>query len=657
MVDANVDVIAKCSFRCVVTLSGDSLEELLLSPSGKQHSMEYSSISPSDLTSSSSYGSSSTLQHGGEHITLQFGNYSNFVGAHYWNFLDELFGRKSLEAPESPYSQERFYYEKMYRSRTEQGRAMYYPRVMMFDLKGRAGYLHPEAMKNATKPVDERLHGIFGRTRYGAEGYGNAVANHWSGEVKVVQSQPIERNSFFDYLHSNSIGGSILDGEGDTAAEVEDEDRVDEDEYVIDSSNVTSWTNFLQAKLQDDSLMELPNFTSSELNPFDTFFCGTSYETIDKKVREDYIDVFRCLMEECDRVSCVNVMADIDDGFSGLAASFIEEIREEVPRAFLPIWAFTDPSQGKGKVCRKAVDPLLGPQYGALSLKSCNLPLFYSKAHSFANVIFPIDSSCSDNIAPCKINSDGTFYHTAAIVAAAMDTVMSSNYVKNVREGHNSTDLSLILGEVTQHGKYKFVDTELCFPADSFTHNSAHHYIPNGGILTSFTSSLSSAACGPWASGTTRTEEKFNVYSKGFFSRGLNCDLFRQKCLDLQTQPERQIGQQHLHLDSVIVPFNASSILTPVPIPVSYPDFFSKIIRVNEVQKTMRPLDAGAIATCGRSSLMPEHLKKVLRNWNECSKASSCRAAQWEKVGLPIEERLEISECLEQIVSTENDEF
>ena len=80
-------------------------------------------------------------------MTLQFGNDSNYVGAHYWNFLDELFGRKSLEDSESPCAHERFDFQKLYRSRGERGRVVNYPRVMMFDHAGQVGYLHPEAMQ------------------------------------------------------------------------------------------------------------------------------------------------------------------------------------------------------------------------------------------------------------------------------------------------------------------------------------------------------------------------------------------------------------------------------------------------------------------------------------------------------------------------------
>ena len=611
--------------------------------------------SSSLLPLSSSFGTSSAAHHGGEQITLQFGSYSNFVGAHYWNFLDELYGRKALETSDSPCYQERFHHEKLYRSRTEGGHTANYPRALMFDLKGRAGYLHPEAMENAKKPIDERLHGIFGDGSSGSGGYGNVASSNWTGDVKVVQSKPIERNKFFEYLQASSIGSDTLDI-GNATETVDSGMDGEEDEYVIDSGDVKSWTDFLQAKLCNDSLMELPNFTSGNLEPFDTFFSGTSNEYIDKRVREDYMDAFRCLMEECDRISNVNVMTDVDDGFSGFVTSFLEELRDELPRTFLPVWAFTDPLQGSGQFGRKAVDPLLGPQYGALSLKSCNVPLFYSKVQPLANIILPIDTSGFDHIAPYNIQCDGSFYHTAAVVAAAMETMMSSNYIKDTREGSNNTNLASVLGGITLNGKCKFVEAEFFFPADLFVQYTVEHNTP-GGTLTSFTSSLSSAACGPWAGRTTRGEQISNVYNVGLFSRGLDVEFFRQKTLELQTQSAGQTAFKGHWADPMIVQLNASSTLTPISIPVSYPDFFCNAITSQGMRKTVRPLDASAITACGRSSQMPEHLKKVLRNWNECAKNNSIRTAQWEKVGMPIEERLEISESLEQIILIESDEL
>ena len=585
-------------------------------------------------------------------MTLQFGNYSNYVGAHYWNFLDELFGRKSLEDSESPCAHERFEFQKLYRSRGERGRVVNYPRVMMFDHAGQVGYLHPEAMQNATKPIDQRLHGTFGSVD-GAMGIGEGALSHWNGDVKVVKSQPIRTNNFFQYLDANgfNVGDSREGGEeeGDRVGGGGGEEEEGEEEYVIDPSDVNSWTNFLQAKVNHDSLVELPTFASGDLEPFDTFFSGTSEEIINKYLREDYTDKFRCLLEECDRVTCINVMADVHDGFSGLAASFLDEIRDEVPRAFMPVWAFTDPLHGKGDIACKSVDPIMGPYYGALSLRSCNISLFYSKIKEVANFILPIDPSGTANIAPFSITSDGTFYHTAALVAAAIDTLMSPNYFKNVED---NKDMMSLLGGASMNGKYKFIETEISFPADLFGQYDINNDISKG-VLTCFTSSLSSAACGSWAS-TSRSEEMTKVYDIGFSTRGIEKDLFRMKCLEVQTQSQAQIRIRDFSPEHAYSRFNASSISTPMPIPVSYPDFFYSNAK-DRRQKMARPLDSCSIVACGRSSYMSEHLTKVLRNWNACTKANSSQSSQLEKVGMPIEECLEISESLEQIISTATD--
>ena len=42
----------------------------------------------------------------GEHITLQFGNYSNHVGAHYWNSLQEVVDRRDDGEEYEEYAEE-----------------------------------------------------------------------------------------------------------------------------------------------------------------------------------------------------------------------------------------------------------------------------------------------------------------------------------------------------------------------------------------------------------------------------------------------------------------------------------------------------------------------------------------------------------------------
>ena len=76
---------------------------------------------------------------GEEIVTLQFGNYSNHVGAHFWNFQDELCGRLSREEAYPDINdnsfKEAFNFTRLYREMSKHGEVQYYPRNIVFDLR------------------------------------------------------------------------------------------------------------------------------------------------------------------------------------------------------------------------------------------------------------------------------------------------------------------------------------------------------------------------------------------------------------------------------------------------------------------------------------------------------------------------------------------
>ncbi len=41
------------------------------------------------------------------------------------------------------------------------------------------------------------------------------------------------------------------------------------------------------------------------------------------------------MAEECDRISCISVLSDLDDGFGGLAVQVLQYIRDEIRGAAL----------------------------------------------------------------------------------------------------------------------------------------------------------------------------------------------------------------------------------------------------------------------------------------------------------------------------------
>ena len=586
---------------------------------------------------------------GGEILTLQFGNYSNYVGAHFWNFQDELLGRKQLESHaldelHDKACSEEFQSHKLYRNLTSNRRVESTPRVLIFDVKGKLGSLNPDSMN----PAIHDAHDV------GAES--------WTGEVSVLRSEPVRRNRFFDYLEENSFFdvADVSDkGLRDVGGKVEDEDEgkdkdedEDEDEYIIDSVDVTSWTDFLKAKFHHRSLIELPLFSDVDL--FDNFSMGASDEIISRVQRDDYLDSFRYFLEECDSLSCVNVLVDVHDGFSGFSQSILEDIREEIPRVLMPVWAFTDPDGCKSGGRSLSPD---GPYYGSLSLKSCNIPLFYSSMSEIATVVIPLDMSSLSSVAPYTIQSNGTFYHSSALAAAAIDTSLSCCYLKNASSA-TGTDLNSTIRKFSGNGHFQLVQSELSFPIDHSQGFSDTTVPKERGILTPFTTSISSASSGPWAEAVGGVSWDSIVYTSTCFSRGLN----REKLFSM-TKSSSSTGHNCLT--------DMKNMVTPLSIPVSYPDFFyekpegiisstfanlqrmeGKSRQSSVYRKISRPIDCCSLTSLGCSSVMTSHIQKVRRHWIQCTRSCDVRSAQWQKVGMTAEDRAEVSEILHGLNSS-----
>ena len=69
-------------------------------------------------------------------ITLQFGGYANYIGAHFWNFQDELAGPAYTQAD----GWREISHDALYRAGEDaSGRAAYTPHLLLFDVAGSEG--------------------------------------------------------------------------------------------------------------------------------------------------------------------------------------------------------------------------------------------------------------------------------------------------------------------------------------------------------------------------------------------------------------------------------------------------------------------------------------------------------------------------------------
>lgn len=224
-----------------------------------------------------------------ENISLQFGQYSNYVGSHFWN------ANADLEC-----SDERSTAQLYHRSLTEDAIVRYSPRVLIFDLRGN---LIDDTKSSFAKDI-ENLGGI------------------WDQSVDVIK-------------HDQHSSDEHITVDNDTAT---------------GSDKISNWTEFMRIPLSSKSYCEVPLFTDRfnqsymgyKRHNFSNFLSGRSREIIPNGNRIDYFDSFRYMLEECDSLGNISVTVDFDTGFGGLACEILSEIREECPHTSVNVWAFGD---------------------------------------------------------------------------------------------------------------------------------------------------------------------------------------------------------------------------------------------------------------------------------------------------------------------------
>lgn len=125
---------------------------------------------------------------GKEHITIQVGNYANYVGAHFWNFQDELFAR--IAEDEDLQRRHQFDLSKLYRiSKTHDGKDVYTPRLLVVDRKENMGTYHPDSSS---------FHGTLGGAAVDRSAQSEYVP--WGGSVTQVKAKPMNKNAFLQML-------------------------------------------------------------------------------------------------------------------------------------------------------------------------------------------------------------------------------------------------------------------------------------------------------------------------------------------------------------------------------------------------------------------------------------------------------------------------
>jgi len=205
-----------------------------------------------------------------EIITLQLGNYSNFVGTHYWNNQFKRLYAKNDEIN----------HLKLYREISSTRNNEYQPRVICFDSRNNLKTLKQDGGFSTKNNEDIYMQddelSIFEQTAW----------NKNELTTKVTQNQALPEQMNLDNV-------------------------------------VTTWSDFMTYKLHPNSMQLLSNQFTDEFNYFG---CG---EREYLQLFDEVEDKLHYWIEECNSLEGFQVMLDMHDGFSGLSCKMLEQLCDD----------------------------------------------------------------------------------------------------------------------------------------------------------------------------------------------------------------------------------------------------------------------------------------------------------------------------------------
>ncbi|KAI9207328.1 Tubulin/FtsZ, GTPase domain-containing protein [Polychytrium aggregatum] len=309
-----------------------------------------------------------------EIITLQIGHSANFVGTHFWNQQEALFGDDGDQEPELSH-------DVLFRQgKSSHGDETYTPRLLALDLKGSLGSLK---LMNEIYERDTR-------------------SDSWANGVDRHESDLHPKNAFLQHLDEAQLPAPEQPPVQSYAKNLDQTVRV--------------WSDFNRMFYHPKSIVQLPQYThGSEEQPFALFSQGMEVMA-DADTYDDVIDErLRFFMEECDALQGINVIADVGDGFGGIAASITSTLRDDHQK--LAITTF-------------GVDRPLPPSATLKSVwaHNVNSAIALQKLSENSSLFVPLKAATPATLDPLgwsryqrpNLNLP---YHWSAEIAAAIDTI------------------------------------------------------------------------------------------------------------------------------------------------------------------------------------------------------------------------------------------
>ncbi|CAG8526737.1 2623_t:CDS:10 [Dentiscutata erythropus] len=369
-----------------------------------------------------------------EIVTLQFGHFSNYVGAHFWNNQEEYFSFDTGQ-----HAQEiEVLHDTLFRAGvTQSGIETYTPRLMVYDLKGGFG-----SIKKMNRLYDEISDYQKDCNCVSASRFHDLVVRNWKS--KTYAQTPYPKNEYLQSLEEEE--------EKDLSAEYTNNMEIDSTERIFDlDETVKMWSDFNRIYYHPKSINTISNYQfDDELMPFDVFSYGKNAYLSQQKEEDSFEENFRFFTEECDAIQGFQVLTNIIDGFGGFTCSFIERLREEYPKTPVISFGITDGQEwspvGHHRYFKQIMNSSLSTIYLS-ELSSLFIPL---------NVHTNLLRHGSTKFIQPTINLP---YHSSCVLSAAIET---STFP--FRSRRNTIHMHDFVTRLNWHGNTKIGTLGFAFP-------------------------------------------------------------------------------------------------------------------------------------------------------------------------------------------------
>ncbi|XP_073827940.1 misato mitochondrial distribution and morphology regulator [Musca autumnalis] len=364
-----------------------------------------------------------------EILTLQFGNYANYVGTHWWNIQESGFSYDSSAGPSE------ICHDVLYREGVNHNRqTTYTPRLLLVDLDGslkhlpREGELYGNSLK---REIHEKLFPQDGE---------EAAEEHES--VKKLKEDIPWQPTNVEIVAEKETKKHEFQEDLDNAAT----SAIENKKYNL-ADNTDSWADFLYGRYHPRTVHIIKQYRHDlEKQTFDTFGNGVQlWKT--EQFEDDFCDRIRQYVEECDFIQGFQTLFDAFNGFGGMATQCMEHLNDEYGKANLAVPLYTPKN-----VFYETADEAMSD-----SVRVVNSALAFSQLIEQANLFVPL--STQDRVwrqlgSSRKFNSiefrNDNLYQTSAILASYLDTI-SLRY--RLKDAPASNTLAGFCGDMTNYGR------------------------------------------------------------------------------------------------------------------------------------------------------------------------------------------------------------